>query len=141
MDTAVRGQVASQARATAGVGRMSTVLVVDNADFAFLFALAVRLMSFEISLIPADSVEQAHLLREHIGPLDLLIINYSVPHVCSFAEVMARRVPGLKILGVTSQGHRCGSCRKFLSAVLRDRRPRQDDDIQRWMRAIQGLVQ
>jgi hypothetical protein len=119
---------------------MSTVLVVDNADVAFLFALAVRLMSFEISLIPADSVEQAHLLREHIGLLDLLIINCSVPRVCSFAMVMARRIPGLKILGVTSQSRHCGSCRKFLSAALRDHRPRQDDDIQQWIGAIQSLV-
>lgn len=120
---------------------MSTVLVVDNADVAFLFALAVRLKSFEVSLIPADSVEQAHLLREHIGPPDLLIINCSVPRVCPFAVVMARRVPGLKILGITSEGHHCGSCREFLSGVLRDSRPRQDDDIQQWMGAIQSLVQ
>jgi hypothetical protein len=120
---------------------MSTVLVVDNADIAFLLALAVRLMSFEISLIPAESVKEAHLLREHIGPLDLLIINCSVPRVCPFAVVMARRVPWLKILGVTSEGHHCGSCKKFLSAVLRDHRPRQDDDIEQWMGAIQSLVQ
>jgi len=120
---------------------MSTVLVVDNADVAFLFALAVRLARFEIWLIPADSVEQAHLLWEHIGSLDLLIINCSVPSVCPFAAVMARRVPGLKILGVTSEGHDCGSCRKFLSALLRDGRPRRDDDIQQWTGAIQSLVQ
>jgi hypothetical protein len=78
---------------------MSVILVVDNADVGFLYALTIRLKSFEIWLIPADSVEKAHLLRKHIGRLDLLIINCNVPGVCPFAVVMARHLPGLKILG------------------------------------------
>jgi hypothetical protein len=119
---------------------MSVVLVVDNADVAFLYALTVQLKNFEIWLIPADSVEKAHLMRKHIGRLDLLIINCNVPLVCPFAVVMARQVPGLKILGITSEGHQCGSCRKSLSALLRDRQPRTDDDIQQWMGAVQALV-
>lgn len=120
---------------------MSTVLVVDNADAAFLFALAFRLKRYKIWLFAAESVEQAQSLWEYIGAgLALLIINCKVRGVCPFAATMARRIPRLQILGVTSEGHTCGSCRKLFSGVLPDRRPRQDDDSQEWMEAIRGLV-
>ena len=79
---------------------MNTVLVVDNADAAFLFALAFRLKKYKIWLFAAESVEQAQSLREYIGAgLGLLIINCSVRGVCPFAATMARRMPGLQVLG------------------------------------------
>jgi hypothetical protein len=121
---------------------MNTVLAVDDYDVAFLFALAVALKRFDIWLIPADSVEQARLLYEHMGSkLDLLLINCSVRRVCQFAAMMARRVPGLKIVGVTRERHTCGACRKLLSTMLRDQRPRRQDMIQQWMSTIRSVTQ
>ena len=100
---------------------MSTVLVVDNADVAFLFALATRLPRFEIRLIPADSVEQAHLLREHIGPLDLLILNCSVPHICPFAVITAHTASFSSVAAAMPNpaGIRVNAWRSSLRTTLR----------------------
>ncbi len=121
---------------------MNTVLAVDDYDPAFLFALAVVLKRFDIWLIPAASTEQARLLHGHMGAkLDLLVINCSVRGVCQFAAAMAVHVPGLKVVGVTREGHTCGTCSKLLSAMLGDQRPRSESVIQQWTKTIRRIVQ
>jgi DNA-binding NtrC family response regulator len=114
-----------------------TILAVHK-DIGLLFALAVTLENHQIGVIPAGSVKQAHTLLKQLTPeLDLLIVQCCVRGVCRFAAEAMQRRPSLRIIGLLSESHACGSCQEIFSASMQDH---QSYEVQKLAGLVRHLI-
>ena len=114
-----------------------TILAVHK-DIGLLFALAVTLENYKIGVIPAASVKQAHLLLKQLKPeLDLLIIQCRIRGVCRFAAEARQRRPGLRVIGVLSEPHACGTCQDKFAASIQDQ---QSYEVQKLAGLVRHLI-
>ena len=90
-----------------------------DGDVGFMFALSQELTARGISAYPARTVREARsmLQRFQLAP-DVLVIDCTVPGVCSFAEGAAKQFRSLGVLGVVSAGHQCEECAGLLAKTL-----------------------
>jgi DNA-binding NtrC family response regulator len=115
---------------------MTNVLIIDR-DLGFMWALAGSLKMRGIATIPSTSVEEAQAILDTLLPdLSLLIVNCGCEGVCSFAQELRQQHEFLKVVGITSRGHRCRQCARFLIATLSDPEDRSPDRLQHCVELI-----
>jgi DNA-binding NtrC family response regulator len=115
---------------------MTNVLIIDR-ELGFMWALAESLKTRGIATIPSTSVEEAEAILGTLQPdLSLLIVNCECAGVCSFAQELRQHHEFLKVIGITSRGHRCGECARFLIATLSHPEDRAPDRLQHCVELI-----
>jgi NADPH:quinone reductase-like Zn-dependent oxidoreductase len=115
---------------------MTSILIIDR-DLGFMWALAESLKVRGIAAIPSTSVEEAEAILGMLQPgLSLLIMNCACRGVCSFAQQLRKQHEFLKVIGITSRGHRCRECARFLIATLSDPEDRSKDQLEHCVELI-----
>jgi hypothetical protein len=115
---------------------MTNILIIDR-ELGFMWALAESLNIRGITTIPSTSVEEAEDILGSLQPeLSLLIVNCECERACSFARELRQHHEFLKVIGITSRGHRCRECARFLIATLSDPEDRRPDGLQRCVELI-----
>jgi DNA-binding NtrC family response regulator len=119
---------------------MTSVLIIDR-ELGYMWALAEGLVARGIATIPSISVQDAERVLATLQPeLGLLIVNCACEGICSFAQELRRQHPSLKIIGITSRGHRCRECKRLLSATISDPEDRSPDRLRHCVELVSILT-
>ncbi|MBZ5576784.1 MAG: hypothetical protein LAP40_09525 [Acidobacteriia bacterium] len=117
-----------------------TVLVLDS-ELGFMLALSQELSKRQIACFPARTVQEAQsLLLQFRLKLDALVTHCGRPGACGFAEAVTQDRPGVPIVGIISERHRCRRCADRLAAQLRDPEDRGPERISHCADVIEMLV-
>jgi hypothetical protein len=106
-----------------------------------MWALAEGLRARGIETIPSTSVEEAEAILTALRPdLALLVVNCGFERACAFAEQLRKEYQYLKVMGITSKGHRCRKCARLLIATLSDPEDRAPGRLQHCVELISILI-
>jgi DNA-binding NtrC family response regulator len=115
---------------------MINILIIDR-DLGFMWTLADSLKTRGVATIPSNSVEEAEAILGILQPdLSLLIVNCACEGVCSLAQELQQQHEFLKVIGITSRGHRCRECARSLIATLSDPEDRTPERLQHCVELI-----
>ena len=116
------------------------VLVVDS-DLGFIVSPSFELHDRGIESLPAFTTSEARsmMMQFRVEP-DFLLINCAVRGACIFTYAMARRRPGLAIIGIVSDLSGCKDCAVMLAATLRDWEAKDPERIQYCADVIEARV-
>jgi DNA-binding NtrC family response regulator len=119
---------------------MTTILILDR-ELGFMWALAESLKTRGIETIPSTSVEEAEAILAALRPdLALVIVNCALERACALAEQLRDNYQHLKVIGITSRGHRCRKCARLLIATLSDPEDRAPGRLQYCVELISILT-
>jgi hypothetical protein len=119
---------------------MASILIIDR-ELGFMWALAYRLQTFGIAVIPSSSAEEAQTVLEALCPqLDLAIINCGCLGACAFTEQLRRNYPSMRMIGIISSGFPCSRCAPSFDATLHDPEDRHPGRLARCVELVRALV-
>jgi DNA-binding response OmpR family regulator len=102
-----------------------------------MWALAESLKTRGIETIPSTSIEEAEAILAALRPdLALLIVNCAFERACVFAEQLRDKYQHLKVIGITSRGHRCRKCARLMIATLSHPEDRAPDRLKHCVELI-----
>lgn len=117
-----------------------TILLMDS-DLGFMFALSQELARRQIAAFPSRTVTEAESLRQEFQlRLAALVIECGRPRACAFADGIARQHPGVQIVVLVSERHRCAQCATPPAAQFRDPEDRAPERISHVADVIELLV-
>jgi hypothetical protein len=117
-----------------------TILLMDS-DLGFMFALSQELGQRRIAAFPSRTVTEAKSLREQFQlQLAALVVDCSRGQACAFADGIARQHPGVQIVAIVSDRHRCSQCAGRVAAEFRDPEDRAPERIGHVADVIEMLV-
>jgi hypothetical protein len=83
---------------------MKNILIVEN-DLGFIFWLGGALVAADYQPWPACGVSDAiDLVGQAAVPIDLVIVNPTLPAVSELVDVLRRSQPDLKVMALGAQG-------------------------------------
>jgi hypothetical protein len=115
---------------------MKNILIVDN-DLGFILWLGRVLIGAHQQPLPACNVSDAMVLADAANPVDLLIINSSLPHSSEFITKMRRTQSKIKVIALDDEvKERLPHDHAWRSS------PGQSGPSaeQKWLKAIKGLL-
>ena len=117
-----------------------TILLMDS-DLGFMFALSHELSRRRIAAFPSRTVAEAESLQEQFQlEVAALVIDCGRPRACAFADGIARQHPGVQLIALVSERHRCAPCATRLAAQFRDPEDRAPGRIPHVADVIELLV-
>jgi hypothetical protein len=116
---------------------MKNILIVDN-DLGFILWLGRALIAAHQQPLPACNVSDAMVLvREPAAPVDLLIINSSLPHSSELISLLRRSQAKLKVIALGAEGKV-----KLPHIHAWHRKPGHTDQSaeKQWLEAVENLL-
>jgi DNA-binding NtrC family response regulator len=116
---------------------MKNILIVEN-DLGFLFWLGAALVGGDYQPWPACGVSEAKALLDQIRiPIDLLIVDSSLPGVSKLITLLRRSQARLKVIAVGAEG---GIELPGVNAWRQKPETGEESAKQEWLEAVRNIV-